>query len=315
MDNKEKIFQLLLKTELTDSEKKELEEIISSNKEAKEYSELFDKMKKASGSINYDDLANYVLFKNDFEIEDKSFHKKLPLIENHLRSSEDFSNEFKFLNSELNEINSFLSANYAQPEEKEALPILDGKNYFTARYIFGSLLAVGFLYLFLFAVSYLATPQYYKYTSIDDESDFYVTRGRLTEEFQQSLKSLEDGDYKNAIKFLELDIRKNPNEETIFYNHYILGLAYLEDAEQSFIGLFPSFNNYKAQQSLIHFKTAVEKNISGKYENINLDSYFYAAKANLMLDNTEAARNYLQKVVDEKGSKMDEAEKILSELE
>ena len=46
-----------------------------------------------------------------------------------------------------------------------------------------------------------------------------------------------------------------------------------------------------------------------------MNAHFYIAKAYLMLDDNENAKKYLKIVIDEKGSKMIEAENILSDLE
>lgn len=316
MKNIDILIELLEKKSLTPDEKKQFNSILETDQEAAKFFSVYNGLEKAAKTeVTLDDLSNYVLYKNSIEPEEKSFYNKIPAIEAKLRESEEFAEEFKILNSELNDISSFLSREIARPEQEAEAPVVTKQKLYTARYAWASVFAIGFIYLLLFGLSYLTTPDYYRYTSIDDEADFYVTRGRASEDFQNSLKAFEESNYTEAIKYLKIDIEKNPDDETIFYNHYIMGLAYLEDAEKSFIGLFPSYNENKASQALSNFEAAIEKNQSGKFENINLDAYFYSAKANLMLGNTGAAKSYLQQVINEKGSKMDEAKEILSVLE
>ncbi|HSR18506.1 MAG TPA: hypothetical protein VLM39_10500 [Ignavibacteriaceae bacterium] len=129
------------------------------------------------------------------------------------------------------------------------------------------------------------------------------------------MQELQENNYDKAIDFLKKDIFENPKDETIFYSYYVIGLSYLKAAEKSTFGLFSYYDKSKAAEALKNFKTAVEKNKSGKYPNITLNAYFYSAKACLMMDNLPPAKKYLQKVISEKGSKMNEAKRILSELE
>ncbi|MBK6913984.1 MAG: hypothetical protein IPH11_10120 [Ignavibacteriales bacterium] len=64
-----------------------------------------------------------------------------------------------------------------------------------------------------------------------------------------------------------------------------------------------------------NLQLSIEKNLSGKYQNLSMNAHFYIAKAYLMFDDKENAKKYLEKVIEEKGSKMIEAENILSDLE
>jgi tetratricopeptide (TPR) repeat protein len=140
------------------------------------------------------------------------------------------------------------------------------------------------------------------------------SRGRTTDDFELSMKALEDKEYQSAIEYLKSDIDLNSKDETIFYSYYILGLTYLETAEKNVLGLFPSFDKSSAELALQNFKKTIEKNTSGKFQNVNLDAYFFAAKASLMVDDTKSAKDYLNIVVNDKGSKMNEARQILNEL-
>ena len=183
------------------------------------------------------------------------------------------------------------------------------------RYAFLSVIIIGLVYLSLYLISSASVPTYYRDAAIVNESEFSVNRGRATENFQNSLRALDKHDYDDAINYLQKDIRQNPDDETIFYSYYIMGLSYLETAEHNFLGLFPDYNRERAEKGAEYLKESIQKNDSGKFINIKLNSYFYLAKANLMLNDKEAARKYLAKVIDEKGSKMEESRKLLDELE
>lgn len=107
-------------------------------------------------------------------------------------------------------------------------------NFSSAKYAFTSIAAVVVLYLSLFAVSSLTTPDYKK--SILDGEDFYTTRGRTTELFQRGLDAIDRKDYSSAIQYLNDDVNKSQNDESVFYTHFVLGITYVNKAESDFLG-------------------------------------------------------------------------------
>ncbi len=183
------------------------------------------------------------------------------------------------------------------------------------RYAFTSIIALGLVYLSLYIISSFTTPEFYKDAAINSESEFSVNRGRATEDFQNSLKALDKNNFDEAISYLQKDIKNNPDDETIFYSYYILGLANLETSEHDVLGLFPGYNTNKTEKGVEYLKESIRKNESGKFINIKLNSYFYLAKASLMLNDKISAENYLKLVISGRGSKMEEAQKLLGELE
>jgi tetratricopeptide (TPR) repeat protein len=141
-----------------------------------------------------------------------------------------------------------------------------------------------------------------------------ISRGRSTDNFELSIKALEDKDYQSAIEYLKNDIELNPNDKTIFYSYYILGLTHLEMAEKNLLGLFTTFDKSSSEATILNLGKCVKLNTSGNFNNVNLDAFFFMAKASLMLEDSKTAKDYLEIVVKEKGSKMNEAEQILKEL-
>ena len=167
----------------------------------------------------------------------------------------------------------------------------------------------------MYIFSQIVTSSNYTIATLKNNDVFYITRGRGTEYFQKGLNALDDKNYTQTIEYLKEDIEANPKDETIFYSYYILGLTYLETAPKSFIGLFPSFNLTKVEDGINNLEKSIKLNNSGRYENINLDSYFYLGKANLMRNDKESAEKYFNIVVKKHGSKMNEAKSLLNELE
>jgi len=314
MKNIEKITELLDKKELNPEERSLLNDILAGDEESRRYYYFYRKLEqiiKKASHVEENDLAEYILFKN--EVKPENFRGSvIPKIEEHIRSCPKCTMNFKRLNEEYLELDNFLS--YATAAEAEQT-LLTEPAPSKKKYVFISLAAAAVLFLLLLITSDLSTPYYYNYAGLKDQSELYVTRGRGTGYFQQSVQELQENNFEKAIEFLKKDIRENPDDETIFYSYYVAGLSYMKEAEKNTLGLFTSYDKSKAAEALKNFKAAVEKNSSGKYPNITLNAYFYSGKAYLMMDNLPAAKEYFKKVISGKGGKMNEAKKILSELE
>jgi len=314
----EKIIELLEKKTLSEEDSQVLNSLIENDTEARQIYDTYRKLGSLlkSEHISYDDLRDYILFKNNIEPENKDVIKIIPQIDIHLKNCERCTDEFKTLNEEYTDLDLFIPKELSGEvsEKKERLSIPERK-WRAPAYAFVSVIAIGFVFLLLLLVSNITTPANYDLASIENKSEFYVTRGRATNDFQESLKALEENNYDKAITHLQKDIDDNPNDETIFYSHYIAGLSYLEKADNSFLGLFRSFDKNSAKNALENFRLCIEKNNSGLFPDITFNAYFYSAKANIMLGDIESAKEYLKIVIEEKGSKMFEAQSIMSKLE
>lgn len=322
MNNFDYILNLVQKNSLSEVEKLKLEEILNNDLEAKEFYNTYLKLAKGlkkSNHITFDEMKDFILVKNNLEPEDQNIFGKINWIEDHLRQCTSCTDQFTMINSEFADVENFLAESLLQKDENESQA--ESKHNFFIRkmnpqyYAFAAVLLIAVLFGSLFIVSELTTSSASKHASLEDKSGFYISRGRTTDFFQESINALDDENYNAAISYLKKDIQENSNSETIFYTHYVLGLVYLEIAESDFIGLFPSYDKTNASNGLKNLQLSIEKNLSGKYQNLSMNAYFYIAKAFLMLEDKENAKKYLKKVIDEKGSKMIEAENILSDLE
>ena len=318
MDNMDKIRELLLKENQTDEEKLLLEKLSREDKDAEEIINIYRKLNSVvsvSSHLSLEEISNYILCKNNLTPEDKNIIKIIPKIEDHLRGCLRCSEEFKSLNEEFHNIEAFTASELKSEKTDRTLyvPVKRKRNIY--RYAFLSIIILGMLYGIMFTISKATAPKYFNLASINVKPDFYTTRGRATNDFLKSLNALDEENIKDAIDYLKADIKNNPGDRTIFYSHYILGLTYLDNAESNFIGLFPHYDSSYVDQAIKNFQEAIQKNNSGNYGNITLDAYFYLAKANLMSGNLKDAKKELVVVIKEKGSKMDEAETILNELE
>jgi tetratricopeptide (TPR) repeat protein len=324
MEKFEKILELLEKKSLTDSEKQLLNEFSDSDAEIRSFINLYGDLNTfLSGSkhIHTDLLSSYILY----EMGDEPKNKLIPLIRKKIKSHLDecliCNEEYTFLINDYTEvkehINKTVSREIAQNrlhENKSSfIPVFFKQSGF--RYAFATFAVFIVGYLGLFFVSTSTTPDYKKNIFTDEQQDFYKSRGRTSPLFQQGLNAIENGDYSDAIQFLSEDISKHQKEKSIFYTHYIIGITYLKAAESDFIGLFRSFDKDQVNLAIANLKESVDKNNSGDYESLKLDSHYFIGRAYLLNDDKDAAISSLQKVIDGKGKYSKEAEQLITELE
>jgi tetratricopeptide (TPR) repeat protein len=318
MNEFDKIIELLDKDSITQDEKVFLNEMIEADPEAKKISQTYSKLKnslKRNGHIDEELMAEYVLYKNNLSSERLIIFLS-KIVEDHIRKCNPCENLFKELNIEYAEVDSYVSKSLSQQTNQEKPVIQKGfflfGNFKAAKYTFASIAAVVVLYLGLFAVSSLTTPDYKK--SFADDTDLYATRGRTSELFQRGLDAIDRKDYDSAIRFLDEDVMKNQDDESIFYTHFILGITYVDKAESDFLGLFKSFNKEDVKKGIANFEQSIELNTSGKFDNLKLDAHYFIGKSYLMINETESAKRHLQIVIDGKGSFYKNAEDIIKVL-
>lgn len=318
MENKERFLDLLSrKDELQGAEKEQLDSFINNDKEAAELYEAYlyaEKGVKNSYHLSIDEISDYVLHLNNEQPENPSVIGKIPLIENHLRKCQKCNDIFLELNGEHEEIFSFVESNLAPGKEAPVQQVINRNiRPLSFKYLTVSSFAILLLFFGTLLVSYFTTPRAYEFAKMDDSS-LYITRGRATNEFEQGLKALDNKNYNEAITFFKNDISNHQNDKSVFYTSYILGLTYLESAEKNVAGLFRTYDSKKVKEGIRYLETAVAKNTTGEFPNVNFDAHFYIGKGYLMLNEKVKASEYFRKVLASKGGKMDEAKKILSEL-
>ncbi len=318
MEKFDKIFELLDKDSITQEEKVLLNEMIEADPEAKKISQAYSKLKnslKRNEHIDEELMAEYVLYKNNLSSE-RLIILLSKIVEDHIRKCNPCENLFKELNSEYAEVDTFVGKSLSQQTYREGPVIQKGfflfNKFNTVKYAFASITAIVVLYLGLFAVSSITTPDYKK--SFASDTDLYATRGRTSELFQRGLDAIDRKDYDSAIRFLNEDVVKNQNDGSIFYTHFILGITYVEKAESGFLGLFKSFDKENVKKGIANFEQSIELNKSGKFDNLKLDAHYFIGKSYLMINETEPAKRHLQIVIDGKGSYYKNAKDIIKVL-
>lgn len=318
MNDFEKIIELLDKDFMSEEERLLLNDLINKDQEAKKIHDAYLNLKtslRKDEHIDEELMAEYVMYKNNLSSE-RLIILLANKVEDHIRKCVHCEKLFTGLNAEYCDVDSFVSQSLVEQVTQEKPVQSKGfflfNNFSAAKYAFASLAAVVVLYVGLFAVSSFTTPDYKK--SFLDGEDFYTTRGRTSELFQRGLDAIDRNDYESAIKFLNDDISGNKSDESIFYTHFILGITYVNKAENDFLGLFKSFNKDDVKKGIENFEKSITLNNSGKFDNLKLDAHYFIGKSYLMIDEKTSARQHLQLVVDEKGSYYKKAEELLKEL-
>jgi len=324
MENIDKILELLQKKSLTLEESKLLKEFAGSDAEIKSFINIYGDLNSflaESKHIHTDLLTSYVLY----EMGDDTENKLIPLIRNKIKTHIDecsiCKEEHDFLLADYNHVREHVSRTIKKDSDQESLsekkstfiPALFRQSNF--RYAFTTAIILIAGYLGLFSVSSVLTPYYEENIFSHGESEFYTTRGRTSVLFQQGLNSIEKGDYERAIKFFNDDILTNKNDKSIFYSYYIIGITYLKAAESDFLGLFKSFDKQDVELALSNLRESIDRNASGDYENLKLDSYYYIGRAYLLIEDNVSARASFQKVIDGKGQYAIESKNIIEKME
>lgn len=319
MNEIEKILELLEKDLLTANDKEFLNAQSKNNAEVSKLISLHSQLKAAlnkTGHIDEELIGEYVLYKNQLSTNNLiiSLSSK---VEDHLRKCESCETIFKELNSEYASVDEFVTKTIVEQLKQQintiAQNVIVQKRFLAIRYASISIVSLFVIYAGLFGVSNFTTPGY-KNTKFIEERESYSTRGRTTELFQRGLDAVENNNYSSAVEYLEKDIKSNPNSESIFYTHFILGFTYVSKAESDFLGLFKSFDRDDVLKGIEHFEKSIELNNSGTFSNLNLDANYFIGKAYLLIDEKAKAKDHLQDVVNSKGSYYKKAEELIEKL-
>ena len=318
MTNQERTIELLSKNNLTAEENSFLTEELKNNKELAKYKVIHNLLNDMQNTfhLSSDLISEYVLYKNGLEIEDKSIVKFIPKIKEHISKCEKCKSEFELFNQEYSEVDNYLSKHISKTNFVDGTLNKTDNNtkifsLFSKKYFYAAAAAVVFFTFSLFDLSQFSVPSYKNLSNISELSNFSNTRGRVSTDFYNGIKALNNNDFGKAIEMLKTDIKNNPKDETIFYTDYMLGLIYLKKSESNFLGLFKSFDQSDIDSSIANFERSINNNKSESFSNIAYNSYFYIGKAFLLTDDFENALDNLQIVVDKKGGYTKNAKELI----
>ncbi|MCC6551042.1 MAG: hypothetical protein IT279_13335 [Ignavibacteriaceae bacterium] len=168
-------------------------------------------------------------------------------------------------------------------------------------------------WLAVYSASELSKPEAIRYGTADITQDG-VSRALTSETFSETHTLVSEERYDEAISLLLQQITEEPEGTSAFYLHYTAGKLYLLSAQSDILGMFTSYDDKKVALAQKEFLLAIEKNYSGKYENISYDASFYLAKTYILQNNFSKGKELLEYVAGTKGSKSREAAELLSKL-
>ncbi len=317
------ILELLDKEILSPEEKQQLNKLLTEDPEANRFAQIYKNIKDITQKGSHIDnsiLSEYILIKNRLENESKWLLKLEPKIEDHLRKCELCNNNFKLLNEEYSDVESFLTENLNH-EEQNQLHEKDTKSTWWHLQVqpvltrFAYLMAALFLvYFSLFSYYNLTTPNYKKSFMVFENNQEFVTRGRVSTEYQKGVAELEENNFDKAIESLNSDIKNNPNDKTIFYTYFILGKTYLKASEKNVFGFYNTFDKEKLEKGINAFNEMIRLNKNSAFYHLNYDAHYFIARALLVLDNIDEAKKHLKIVIENNGSYKKNAENILDTI-
>jgi tetratricopeptide (TPR) repeat protein len=322
MEQFEKIIKLLDKDNLTEEEQNYLNNTISSDKDASRLVAVYNSLKnKLPNMVHIDTemIGEFILYENGELPENIVIPALSEKIKMHLKECLKCQDEYQSLKDEFIEVVDHIDRNITEEKKligaKSILSTFATNKFLSFRYAFTAIAVIAVTYLSLFTISSIATSEYNKNIfSAMDEGD-YITRGRTSLTFQKGLDAVQKGSYDDAIKYFENDIEEYSEQGSIFYTYFVKGLTYLKAAESSFIGLFQSFDEDKVNRAIVNLKLSIDINVSGNYENLNLDAHYYLGRAYLLLNNVNDARNHLTIVIESKGKFYKESAELVRKLE
>ncbi|NNG27407.1 MAG: hypothetical protein HKM87_07765, partial [Ignavibacteriaceae bacterium] len=252
MEKIEKIIELIEKESLTTKEQSYLDRTIKSDNDAARLVALYNSIKTNLPHVMHLDtelIGDFILYKNEQLPDDAIIPLLTDKIEVHLKNCLVCNEEYLTLQKEYDDVADHLEKTIKKEkrsgETKSTFSSFAINNFSNFRYAFATIAILGIIYLGLFTVSNVTTPDYNKNIFSTKENGFYVTRGRTSITFQKALDAVQNENYDEAINLFEKDIEEHSNQSSIFYAHFITGLTYLKSAESSFLGMFQSFDTDK----------------------------------------------------------------------
>ena len=153
---------------------------------------------------------------------------------------------------------------------------------------------------------------YLKLVPVDKESASFLTRSRLSQTLAEGLAAFSEGEMERAIQRLQGFISTSADDPTLFYAHYVLGIAYLNQAKSDFLGRFQQVNSKLVDAGIENLELA--KSLS-QNPNITEGCNWHIGVAYLMKGDGSGAKTMFEQVVELRGRRFKEAKEMLSEIE
>lgn len=323
MDKYLKIIKILEQAEISEEDEQFLQERSYEDINIKYFIEIYLKLEhvlESTSHLDFEILSEFILY-YDGDMEAATYIPYITeLIEDHLTTCSKCNQEYIRLNKEFEQLDDYLTKSITTKDENEyefeKEPSIFSKLKFTNfKTAISALILLLVTYFGMMLMSNYTTLPYKENIFLFKENYNAFIEDRSAELFWKSLNALNQEEFETSIGYLTEDIIKHPDDSTIFYSHYLLGIAYLKSSENNILGTFTSYDHIRVGKGIENLLLATKQNSNGKNEQLNIDAHYYIAKGYLAIDELDLAIEHLQIVVHEKGKYYSDSIKILKAIE
>jgi len=236
-------------------------------------------------------------------------------IEDHLADCSVCNNLYLEFTKEFQQADNFVSKSLNDDDDfefQEKPPVFSRIRKTNFRAAFTAFILLLITYFGMMITSYYSTPSYKKNIFEFETINNSLLRSRDTEFYKQGLTAFQKENYDGAIDLLMDDIILNQNDSTIYYSHYLVGIAYIKSSENNILGTFKSYNRLRIDEGIHNLLIFIEENEGGDNDRASIDAHYYIAKAYLSIDDIEKAKKHLQVVMEKRGRYYSDAVRILN---
>jgi hypothetical protein len=321
MEKFEKIINILEREVIPYEDKEYLKRIATEDIDIKNFISIHSKLKRIFNSsyhLDMEILAEFILY-YDGDLDAAEYIPQITdKIEDHLAECSDCNNLYLKFSKKFQQVDIFVTNAINDNEDyeiQEDPPVIAKTRRSNFRAALTAFIILIIAYFGMMITSYYSTPSYKKNIFEFDAINNSLIQSRDTEFYKDGLKAFKKVDYDGAIGLLMEDIIINQNDSTIFYSHFLLGIAYIKSSENNILGTFKSYNHLRVNEGIQNLLIFIEKNEDGANERASIDAHYYIAKAYISIDAIEEAKTHLQIVTEKRGKYYSDAVEILNVFE
>ena len=321
MEKFEKVIHILEREVIPNEDKEFLKRIAAEDIDIKNFISIHLKLKRIfnySYHLDMEILSEFILY-YDGDLDAAEYIPQITdKIEDHLAECSECNNLYLKFSKEFQQVDDFVSKAINDSEDFE-IQIKPADISKTRKTNFKAALTAMILiiiaYFGMMITSYYSTPFYkkniFEFAAINNS----LIQSRDTDFYKQGLTAFNKEDFDGAINLLMEDIILNQKDSTIFYSHFLLGIAYLKSSENNILGTFKSYDHLRVNEGIQNLMYFIEENEDTANERASIDAHYYIAKAYLSINAIEDAKTHLQIVIEKRGKYYSDAVEILNAFE
>ena len=321
MEKFEKVIHILEREVIPHEDKEFLKRIAAQDIDIKNFISIHLKLKQIFNSschLDMEILAEFILY-YDGDLDAAEYIPQITdKIEDHLAECSECNKLYLRFNNEFQQVEDFVSKTINDSEEIEIEknpPVVYKTRRSNIKAAFTAFIILIIAYFGMMITSYYSTPSYKKNIFEFDVINTSLSQNRDTEFYTEGLTAFIKEDFDGAINLLMEDIIQNQKDSTLYYSHFLLGIAYLKSAENNILGTFKSYDHLRVNEGIQNLLIYIKENEVAANERASIDAHYYIAKAYLSIDAIEDAKSHLQIVVEKRGKYYSDAVKILNAFE